>query len=209
MVTVLALSYQPACALMTFTGSLSTPDGIYATEPWMTEGVVLNWEVMENADGSWDYRYWFRDYAGGYLDKEISHMIVAISPDAYAEDFWGGNGPLAIQTYDPSDPSNPGLPSAFYGLKIDISADDYFFTSSRAPVWGDFYMKDGKEDQSDVYAYNSTFGSDDPLDPPSNGSINYKILRPDTYTTIIPEPGTLLLLGSALALAGGYRRFRK
>jgi hypothetical protein len=94
-------------------------------------------------------------------------------------------------------------------LKIDIASDEYYFTSTRAPVWGDFYMKDGKEDMSDIYAYNTTFGTDDPLDPPSNGSINYKILRPDTYTTIIPEPGTLLLLGSALALAGGYRRFRK
>ncbi len=209
MLAVLALSYQPASALMSFSGSLAAPEGIFATEPWLSEGITLSWTVDETAEGYWDYHYSFRDAAGGFLDKAISHMTLAISPDAGYDDFWDANGSLDIQIYSGDDPSNPGMPGSFYALKIDIGGNDYWFTSTRAPVWGDFYIKDGKLDQNDVYAYNTSFGDPDPEAPPSNGSIDYKILRPDTYTTVIPEPGTLLLLGSALALAGGYRRFRK
>lgn len=208
MLFLLVLTSQSAMALMTFTGSLSTPEGIFATEPWMTEGMTINWEISQNADYSWDYRYWFRNFAGGVPSKAISHMVLAISPDATLRDFWEANGPLEIQTWSGADPSNPGMPGELYGLKIDISDDEYSFTSSKAPVWGDFYIKDGTLDMNPVYAYNTTFGQDDPLDPPSNGSLNYKILRPDSIT-MIPEPSTLLLFGSALALAGGVRRFRR
>lgn len=206
---ILVLTSQSAFALMSFSGSLSTPDGIFATEPWMSEGMVVNWTVSQNADMTWDYRYQFLDYAGGAPRKEISHMVIAISPNATLRDFWGANGPLEIQTWSGDDSGNPGMPGSIYGLKIDIAADEYFFTSTKAPVWGDFYIKDGAYEQNPIYAYNTTFGQDDPLDPPSNGSVNFKILRPDSTTTVIPEPSTLLLFGSILTLAGGFRRFRK
>lgn len=204
---LLLIGTQSAKAL-SFSGSLSTPDGIFATEPWMTDGMVINWEVTQNADYSWDYRYWFRNAAGAIPTKAISHMIVAISPEATLNDFWGGSGPLEIQTWSGDDPSNPGMPTTLYGLKVDISSDEYYFTSTKAPVWGDFYIKDGTLDKEPVYAYNTTFGSPDPMDPAANGSINYKILRPDSVP-MIPEPSTMILLGSALALAGGVRRFRR
>ena len=208
MLGLLVFASQPAMAFM---GSISTPNGIIATVPWSTEGLVLSWNIYQNVDLTWNYEYTFRNYAGAPPYKAISHIVLAISPNAYAEDFWGSNGNLSVNMYDPSDPSNPGLPSAFYGLKIDVteSADFFSFTSTRGPVWGDFYMKDGKYELNDVYAYNASFGTPDPLDPPSDGSIGNKILRPDTYTNIIPEPSTLLLLGSALALAGGWRKFRR
>ena len=206
---LLVVSSQSAMALMTFSGSLSTPDGIFATEPWMTEGMIINWEISQNADMTWDYHYWFRNYAGGSPTKAISHMVVAISPNATLRDFWDASGPLEIQTWSGSDPSNPGMPSDLYGLKIDISDDDYFFTSTKAPVWGDFYIKDGTLDQNPIYAYNSTFGTPDPLDGPSNGSLNFKILRPDSTSIPVPEPSSMLLLGSVLALAGGVSRFRR
>lgn len=209
LVFLLVMSTQSAMALMSFSGSLSTPDGIFATEPWMTDGMIINWEINQNADNTWDYHYWFRNYAGGVPTKAISHMVIAISPEATLRDFWDANGPLEIQTWSSDNPSNPGMPGSLYGLKIDISDDEYFFTSYKSPVWGDFYIKDGTLDNNPVYAYNTTFGDADPLDPPSNGSINYKILRPDTYNVPIPEPSTLILFGSALALAGGVRRFRK
>jgi hypothetical protein len=209
MLFLLIVTSQSAMALMSFSGSLSTPDGIFATEPWMTEGMIINWEINQNADMTWDYRYTFRDYAGAAPRKAISHMVVAISPNATLADFWGANGPLEIQTWDGSDPSNPGMPGSLYGLKIDISDDEYFFTSTKAPVWGDFYIKDGTLDQNPIYAYNTTFGTPDPDDPPMNGSLNYKILRPDSTSIPVPEPSTLLLFGSALALAGGVRKFRR
>ncbi len=207
MLFLLVFTSQSAMALLSFSGSLSTPSGITASEPWMTEGMIVNWTVSQNADMTWDYRYTFRDYAGNAPRKEISHMIIAISPNAIDTDFWDANGPMEIQTWTSDDAGNPGLPSSLYGLKIDIAADEYFFTSTKAPVWGDFYIKDGNFDQDPIFAHNSTFGSADPLDPPSNGSVNYKILRPDSTSVPIPEPSTLLLFGSALAFAGGFKRF--
>ena len=143
MLFLLIVTSQSAMALMSFSGSLSTPTGLFATEPWMTEGMTISWEINQNADYSWDYRYSFRNDAGGYLSKQISHMVVAISPNATLRDFWGANGPLEIQTWSGDDPSNPGMPGELYGLKIDIAAEEYFFTSTKAPVWGDFYVKDG------------------------------------------------------------------
>jgi hypothetical protein len=209
MFVFLILTSQSAMALMTFTGSLSTPAGIFATEPWMSDGMIINWEINQNADMSWDYRYWFRNYAGGIPTKAISHMVIAISPDATSRDFWDANGPLEIRTWSGDDSGNPGMPGSLYGMKIDISDDEYYFTSTKAPVWGDFYIKDGNFDQNPVYAYNTSFGDPDPLDPPANGSIENKILRPDSVSIPIPEPSTLLLFGSALAFAGGFRRFRR
>jgi len=206
---ILILASQSAMALESFSGSLSTPDGIFATEPWMSEGMVINWEITQNNDMTWDYRYWFRNFAGGLPSRDISHMIVAISPNAGMEDFSNANGPLEIQTWSGDDAGNPGMPAELYGLKIDIGSDEYFFTSTKAPVWGDFYIKDGNFDNNPVYAYNTTFGDPDPEVRPTDGSINYKILRPDSGDIPVPEPSTLLLFGSALALAGGVRRFRR
>ncbi|MCP4567875.1 MAG: PEP-CTERM sorting domain-containing protein [FCB group bacterium] len=202
---VVVLISQPAMAL-SFTGSLSSPSGITASPgtPW--DGTIsLTWIVTQNIDMSWDYQYRF-----SYPSKDISHFIVAISPNATANDFWGANGsPITIATYDPSNPGNPGLPSAFYGLKLDYEGNYFTFTSTKAPVWGDFYIKDGKFDGNDVYAYNSSFGSPDPTDAPRDGTINNKILRPDSVTTTIPEPSSMILFGSVLAFAGGIRRFRR
>jgi len=209
MMFLLVVMSQSAFALMTFSGSLSTPDGIFATEPWMSDGMIINWEISQNVDMTWDYHYSFRDYAGAAPTKAISHMIVAISPNATLRDFWGANGPLDIQVWSGDNPSNPGMPSELYGLKIDISDDEYFFTSTKAPVWGDFYIKDGTFDRNPIYAYNSSFGTEDPLAPPSNGSLNFKILRPDSTSIPVPEPSSMLLFGSVLALAGGVKRFRR
>lgn len=201
----LTLIASPAMAI-TYTGSISTPAGITASAPW-ADSMVISWTVSQNVDFSWHY-----DYSFNYELKAISHMIIAISPNAETGDFWDSNhGNLQVGMYYPGG-SNPGLPSNFYGLKIDVpqgaDATSFWFDSNKAPVWGDFYIKDGKDGGNEVYAYNSTFG--DGLhehDPLANGSVGYKILRPDTFTTTIPEPSTLLLLGSALAMAGSVRRF--
>ena len=61
---------------------------------------------------------------------------------------------------------------------------------------------------SDNSAWNTGFLDADPLDLPANGSINNHVLVPDTYTTPVPEPGTLLLVGTGLASAGAWSRKR-
>jgi len=109
------------------------------------------------------------------------------------------------------------MPETMLGIKFDNESQPELswsisFTTTRAPVWGGFYAKDGKTSQVDVTAWNAGFGSPDP-DPtvdPRNGSVDNHILRPDTGHTLVPEPTTLLLLGfGLLGIAGIGRRLKK
>jgi hypothetical protein len=103
-----------------------------------------------------------------------------------------------------------------YDLTVTIVID-------KVPTWGDYYSVDGKTKDLEVYAYNEMFGHDTTDDPIADANNGGWVLVPDTMTgdngnggggtstTTIPEPGTILILGSGLISLAFYRRikFRK
>ena len=95
------------------------------------------------------------------------------------------------------------MPVEVHGLKFDEMTGTTAvieFDSDRMPVWHDFYAKDG-----DTWAaWNVGIDLPDPLDPPSDDSINNHILAPNS---VIPEPGMLLFMSAAGAM-GLFRRRR-
>lgn len=149
------------------------------------------------------------------LAKDLSHLILQVSDGFTSADFsfaqseFTGVAHATVGTVDTysAGGSNPGLPGDIYGIKFqgwtldngDPVPDGVHlvnlieFMSDRAPVWGDFYAKDGTDSVSGdpVYGYNSGFGTT----PPEEGSFAFWIPRPDTAVAV-PEPCTLLLLST-------------
>jgi hypothetical protein len=205
---VLSQHYVGECAYST--GCL------VATPTWSTEDVTLSWTITApaNATQPWSYSYTLADGDGGALQKAISHSLLEVSPtiddgnlaslfpslpgiDEAGVEYWGDEGN-----------STPGIPSLLYGLKFTAQGGtvSFSFTTFRSPIWGDFYSKDGKNQQQDVYAYNSGFGTDPAT---SLLGITGWVPTPDTTgtpreTVPLPASAWLMLLGTAIL---GARRW--
>ena len=185
---------------------IDTSAGIAATAAWATGGASLSWNIVAVTGG---YQY---SYLWTGSDKNLSHIILEVSSNTIAGDFWGyTTNPESgdPKTYSPSDPgnSNPNLPGPIYGLKFEPGSDStsfsFSFISDRAPMWGNFYAKDGTDDHGtvDVYAYNTGFTL--------TGVNSYYAAVPDTLT-VVPIPPAVWLMGTGLlGLIGIRRRLRK
>ncbi len=201
LVLMTAVSAQ---ALPIYDGFLTTPTGVEATGAWEL-GFRIDWHV-EFVDTAWCYMYSLTDLDGNALDPgAVSHLTVEVSPDVDRSDFWGVNGsPWELGTWGESS-------FMANSLKLDYGADgqtEWSFYTKRMPVWGDFFAKDGQAGGLGWNtARNAGWDLADPVAPAADGIIDYKILRPDTETQVIPEPGTLGLLGAGLfGLAWRLRR---
>ena len=185
----LSLATVANAQLTTISGSLSTPSGVYATGYWgAVSGFQITWTINEQADHSWFYKYDISEIDGAPLLKgDISHLTLEVSPRVTDNDFWdfSPGGEVEFGEMD-------GITNA---MKLDWTADSYSFYSNRAPVIGSFYAKDGV---AGGYGQNAAWNQD--------GSYIY---RPDTTNGMIPEPSTLILLGSGLLGMGLRRRFKK
>ena len=203
-----ALFVVAMLAIPSFAGAyvgslLSTTGGIQGTGNWITNpaGMSFEWEVTLNADNSWHYSYVFTHPEG-----ETSHFILEVSDNFTANEIFnlqGDVGNVEIGEFGVGDPSNPGIPGSMYGIKFDEASGlttAFSFDSFRVPVWQDFYSKDGVAGGGINAAWNTGFtvGDTDPTALASDGSFEFHILAPDSVTNPVPEPTTLLLLGSGL-----------
>ena len=189
----LAMTFSVASAVPV-TGSIEsdTGGGMYATASWGHGDAELSYTVSESG-GIWTYVYhWVTE------SKDLSHIIFGVSNTFTSSNILSGTtSGWELGTWGTQGNSNPGIPDPLYGLKFAGDDTDETFTivSDRAPMWGDFYAKDGRDGRRDVYAYNTSFG-DGPLEYGSTGSHAGYVLVPDTKTTNrVPEPGTMALLG--------------
>lgn len=199
--------------------SSGTTGGIKATSPWTGGRLTFSWDISKGlASDPAAYHYVYT--IDGYK-KDISHVLLEVSStfninsdliDLSTSSSVSLEGP---KTFSKGSPSNPGMPANVYAIKFDnVNSKDLVidFWSDRAPVWGDFYMKDGVYSSSFVYAYNRDFGKDPMLVGVSNKVLNDYlgfIPRPDTYGVTVPEPTTWMALGIGTGIATLARRRRQ
>lgn len=213
-----AFVLQTPAGPITYSGSLSWKTGISATEQWADAATVFSWDVKEVGTSGgfilWEYDYTFKVPA-----KDISHVIIEVSDGAKIGEFsfLAGTPVGELGKYSANGPgkSNPGMPwlmTGMTGMKFEGTStiSNLSFTTTRAPVWGDFYAKTGKNKGNDGYAFNTGFSSTDPIVAAHEGSESYHILRPDTGQIPVPEPATMLLFGSGLLGIVAFRmRYKK
>lgn len=187
---------------MQLTGARSTAVEIIIAGGDVTSA-TLAWEITQNGS-LWHYKYTLTEDS----DQSISHFILDLSDncDANSRCVTEVGWDLEFGTFTTS--GNPGFNGSITGVKFDnLTGDSPWvleFDSTRAPVWGDVYLKGGNGDSNGFALYNA---GAIPTTHPSENIFDF-VARPDTTTTLVPEPNSLLLIGGGLLALALLRRRR-
>ncbi len=176
----------------------------------------IAWEISHHNDSM----MWSYEYTLSVERKDLSHFILELSDGTTQSDIReirinGNRSDFGDGLEGPSLwglLSNSGYPTEaeIFGMKFDASEHSitYQFTTSRDPVWGNFYAEGGNHDGVSAYAYNKALAYDG-FD--SNDKLDF-IVRPNGAPPVVPEPvSTVLFLtgGATLGLRQIVKRKRK
>ncbi len=168
---LLLASMNVATADVISTGALYGPNddgepvGLGGVGAWIASEPVVTWTVTW--DGGDVVNYCYTLSTGGL--GEVSHAILQVSDDLETADItnvmindvaWTN---YSIGTFD-QGPSNPDMPDSIYGIKFEDTDETTIkicFDSTRWPMDGDIYAKDGKagnDDKSTNQIWNTGLG---------------------------------------------------
>ena len=188
--------------------------GIVAAGSWSgvnNPGFQIKWDIGINFYGGYDYVYTISGEGGADLGKSLSHWILEVTNPALMSDFTNINRNVEYgpDTHLPTS-GNFNMPGSIYGFKDETTLLEeemgdtlnyvFSFNTYRAPVWGDFYAKDGKTGGVWNTAYNSGFGQDPTIE---TTDFSDWIARPNGHTNEVPEASSIILL--ALGILGFIR----
>lgn len=214
---VISLTAIPAKALPIWgsdasgelTGGRTSPtaSGVDATQQWDNGGFTIDWDISQGDDDLWTYIYTVTGETKG-----LSHLILEVTEDNNPFNIYNGTSiPYEGPQKWSLSTSDPLMPNPIYGVKFDFggTAVTYTMITDRAPVYGVFYTKDGKDEGVDVVAWSNALNSSDYKTNEGLTTTDF-IVRPDGITSI-PDPAAIFLLGSAclIGFAATRRRFIK
>jgi hypothetical protein len=195
--------YDEPVGLGDWTGSRWAPpsNGLYGSGSYSDLGIA--WDITQ-INSIFHYTYTFSNLN----EKKLSHVILDLSDNCTSAASGcvynvSGSTSLVYGTFDGSN-AEPGwpTPATITGIKFEDLPEgltSISFDSGRAPVWGDFYLKDGTSENGQVWNYAYNVG----LIDHSSGSVTDFIARPDTTDGTIPEPASWMLVSGGLLLAAG------
>ena len=192
-----------------FTGKLATESGV-GVDGLLTgvgtvwgSGSAVTWTVDTGyAPGQVSYSYTLTVASG--QGGGISHVNLETSQNFTVDDLLTTNWPAGDLEigYLKVNPGSASMPSGINGIKFDDSPDvrslTINFTSTRMPVWGDFYAKGGlsnelwnvgfgtaaqEADTTSTY-YDASDPAATPYEAPHSGSYSNHLLVPDTTSVV-------------------------